>query len=171
MLLSILVSTEVKCMLWEAHSLFGNERRSLRVSGGKTRKTAKNCDLKLVQIFVLVFLVLSVFAILNWQSASAGEIKPQKRGIGHAPIHINGNSQFTSANGVTAGSGTQDDPYIIEGWNISANDGIYCIWIENTDVWFVVRNCNVWSIISYGAEIYLKNVTNGKLENNTCYGH
>src|SRR6266540_6935185 len=38
----------------------------------------------------------------------------------HSPIVINGDSGFTSANGVTGGSGTSSDPYIIQGWNLSS---------------------------------------------------
>ncbi len=33
----------------------------------------------------------------------------------HPPILINGNGGFTTENGVTGGSGTASDPYIIEG--------------------------------------------------------
>jgi len=34
----------------------------------------------------------------------------------HDPISILGNSDFTVENGVVAGSGTTEDPYIIAGW-------------------------------------------------------
>ena len=37
-----------------------------------------------------------------------------------APILIVGNDNFTPANGVTSGSGTESDPYIIENWDINA---------------------------------------------------
>ena len=114
-------------------------------------------------------LYLAEQAVVRTESISM-EIK----GTAHAPIYINGNSEFTSANGVTGGSGTQSDPYIIENWDIDGHGGTYCIWIENTDVWFVIRNCNLWNATDYNTEpsgtgIYLKNVTNGTLENNTCY--
>ena len=41
-------------------------------------------------------------------------------------IEISSNSEFNSSNGVVSGSGTDLDPYIIEGWNIttSSSDGI-----------------------------------------------
>src|SRR3990170_2421328 len=56
-------------------------------------------------------------------------MQPYEPGSGlttHAPIVIVGNAEFTGANGVTGGSGTPSDPYIIEGWeiNASAADGI-----------------------------------------------
>ena len=45
----------------------------------------------------------------------------------HDPIYIHGNDDFTSENGVTGGSGTSNDPYIIEDWDINASsqDGIF----------------------------------------------
>lgn len=64
----------------------------------------------------------------------------------HDPILIDGNSDFTTANGVTGGSGTLFDPYEIEDWTIdastSADGGIA---ILNTDAHFVVRNVCVLS--------------------------
>ncbi|MEM4292604.1 MAG: right-handed parallel beta-helix repeat-containing protein [Thermoplasmata archaeon] len=91
----------------------------------------------------------------------------------HTPIHINGNSEFTAANGVVSGSGTESDPYIIEGWEINANGGSYGIWIENTTAYFVIRNCNVygatdWWNLPGGAGIALNNVTHGTLDSNKC---
>ena len=100
------------------------------------------------------------------------------KGTAHDPIHINGNSDFASqasANG-WPGDGTEGNPYIIEGYDIDGNGGTYCIWIENTDVWFVVQNCKMWNATStasvpYGTGIYLKDVTHGTLANNNCSGN
>ena len=39
----------------------------------------------------------------------------------HDPILIVGNAEFTNASGVVWGSGTESDPYIIEGWDINAS--------------------------------------------------
>jgi parallel beta-helix repeat protein len=116
-------------------------------------------------------LYLSEQATVRTESISM-EIK----GTAHGPIHINGNGQFTSANGVTGGSGTQSNPYIIENWDIDAKGGTYCIWIENTDVWFVIQNCRVLNATNtssepYGTGIYLNNVTHGTLKNNNCSGN
>ena len=83
----------------------------------------------------------------------------------HAPIHINGNSEFNSTNGVVGGNGTKDDPYIIEGWSINASQANYGISIQNTDVYFVIRNCFILNASTDG--IHLDNVKNGTLYNNT----
>ena len=85
-----------------------------------------------------------------------------------SPIHIVGNDNFTSANGVTSGSGTASDPYIIENWDISA-ESTNGIWIEDTTAHFVIKNCYVcdgWDAGFNG--IFLKNVMNGVVDNNTC---
>jgi len=96
----------------------------------------------------------------------------------HAQIHINGNADFANKAGSEGwrGNGTAFNPYIIQNYEIDAHGGAYCIWIENTTVYFVIRNCAVYNatysfLEPYGAGIYLKNVTNGRLENNNCYGN
>jgi len=76
----------------------------------------------------------------------------------HAPIYINGNAGFTPANGVTLGSGTENDSYIIENWDLSR------IHIANTTAHFVIRNCYVHG--TYGIDLW--DVKNGMIENNTC---
>jgi parallel beta-helix repeat protein len=83
------------------------------------------------------------------------------------PIHIQNDDQFTAANGVVSGSGTQADPYIIEGWAIDASSA-HGIWIRNTTKYFVIRNCLVENGENSYYGIYLDNVINGKIENNAC---
>lgn len=87
------------------------------------------------------------------------------------PIYIDGNANFTSTNGVTGGSGTVSDPYIIENYDINASTA-HGIEIRNTNVYFIIRNCIIHdgkSNYKYG--IYLYNVTNGKIENVTSYNN
>jgi parallel beta-helix repeat protein len=82
------------------------------------------------------------------------------------PIFINGDNNFTSANGVVGGLGMENDPYIIENWVMSENgNGIS---ISNTTSYFVVRNCLVENGGGNSYGISLDNVTNGKIENCTC---
>ncbi|MDI6708973.1 MAG: right-handed parallel beta-helix repeat-containing protein, partial [Candidatus Thermoplasmatota archaeon] len=93
----------------------------------------------------------------------------------HEPIYIGGNDDFTEENGVVGGSGTESDPYVIEGWNIdaSATDGIR---IKNTDVYFIIRNCIIRDSYDPGSETYKTGISfylvqNGKIENVTSYNH
>jgi parallel beta-helix repeat protein len=87
--------------------------------------------------------------------------------ITHSPIYIDGNANFTSANGVTGGSGTQSDPYIIEGWDINASSTTG-ICICNTDAYFIIRNCYVHDgRANWHFGIIFFYVQNGRIENST----
>jgi parallel beta-helix repeat protein len=88
----------------------------------------------------------------------------------HSSIEIDGNTQFTSSNGVTGGSGTQIDPFIIEGWEINAGGSGSAIFIQNTDAYFVIRDCKVYNSGTgvYDSGIRITNVENGIIENNLC---
>ncbi|MEM1514247.1 MAG: right-handed parallel beta-helix repeat-containing protein, partial [Candidatus Thermoplasmatota archaeon] len=90
-----------------------------------------------------------------------GEI-PDTQYIPHDPIYINGNNQFTPTNGVSGGSGTIEDPYIIEGWEISASTAVG-IRIENTTAYFIIRNCYIHGWRTFNG-IHLGNVKNGKIK-------
>jgi parallel beta-helix repeat protein len=90
----------------------------------------------------------------------------------HSPITIDGNAGFTSANGVTGGSGTLSDPYIIQGWDINAS-GIGCcnaygnagIDIQHTNASFIIRNVYVHQGLPVDEGISLRLVSNGFVEN------
>ena len=73
---------------------------------------------------------------------------------------------MNNTTGVTWGSGTQDDPYVIEGWGIS-NDMMSMsyngISIINSTVFFIITDCQ---LTDYW--ICLENVTNGTISQNHC---
>lgn len=83
-----------------------------------------------------------------------------------ATITIDGNSQFTSENGVTGGFGTEIFPYIIEGWDITGSSSS-SIRILNTDAHFIIRNCILHDADDYG--ILFNDVTNGEIDSCTIY--
>ncbi|MFO8033733.1 MAG: NosD domain-containing protein [Candidatus Bipolaricaulota bacterium] len=85
------------------------------------------------------------------------------------PIYIHGDEAFTWANGVVCGSGTADDPYIIEGWVIETPGYDYGIYISNTTAHFVIRNCRI-RYPQQGTGIFLSAVKNGRVENTAVYG-
>jgi len=93
---------------------------------------------------------------------SAASVPAVSAATAHDAISIDGNSGFTSANGVVSGTGTDLDPYIIEGWSINAPSS-ECITILNTDAYFIIRDC-VLEFSGYGPHIKLDNVTNGRIE-------
>lgn len=98
----------------------------------------------------------------------------------HGVIRINGDSDFTPANGVTGGDGSANNPYIISGWDIDAHGAGNAIYIGNTTAYFIVENCRLHNASggSYpyfmGAGITLFKAPNGIIRNNeifnTVYG-
>jgi hypothetical protein len=89
-------------------------------------------------------------------------------GTPHPPIVIDGDDNFN----VTAqaegwpGDGSPGFPYIIDGLDIN---GLECIIISNTRVNFTISNWNLTgTMLISGAGIYLYNVSNALLINNTC---
>jgi len=78
----------------------------------------------------------------------------------HTPIFIDGNDGFTTDNGVTGGTGTSDDPYVISDWTIQAQD--YGIEIANTTAYFTIINV---TISGSGDGIVLSSTQNGVVQN------
>jgi parallel beta-helix repeat protein len=122
-------------------------------------------------IIVVIVIVIIVAVGVCGYLLLKGE---KKEGLtSHDPINIEGNAGFTAANGVVGGSGTVGDPYIIEGWDIKAeNENVVLIDIDNTTAHFIIRNCYVHG--GWGGAIYtgitntgilFSNVINGVVEN------
>jgi parallel beta-helix repeat protein len=92
-----------------------------------------------------------------------------ERVIGYTPhdtIHINGNADFAAqvASEGWSGNGTEDNPYIIEGYDINPN--LYGIEIKSTTVNFIIRDSRIINGIENNhCGIYLNNVTNGVIYN------
>lgn len=100
--------------------------------------------------------------------------------VPHDPIRIFGDANFTMQNGVTRGSGTVNDPYIIEGWDIFVpivlrkgmvdNEGIR---IANTNVNFVVKDVRIYGekgALEHGGSysgVLLSEVQNGEISSTT----
>ena len=83
----------------------------------------------------------------------------------HLPIVINGNADFTAANGVIRGAGTQQDPYLIAYWDIAGAASGAGISISGTSAWFVIRGAKVHGG-HYG--VHLASVSNGRIEGITA---
>ncbi len=91
-----------------------------------------------------------------------------------APIFIASNADFTPENGVTRGSGTESDPYVIEYWDINAStaNGVNII---NTNAWFVIKDMSIHSGTYSGVNsyygVYMENVLNGRVEDIVTQGN
>ena len=81
-------------------------------------------------------------------------------------IVINGNSDFTTNNGVTGGTGTASNPYVISGWDIDLCLGgcALGIQIQNTNAYFVIRNVYIHEGSFGSLDVSFSNVTNGGIE-------
>ena len=68
--------------------------------------------------------------------------------IPHSPIEIRADTGFTVENGVVAGTGTSDDPYLIVGWSIDATEVPFGINVEGTTKAFTIEACRVFGASS-----------------------
>ncbi len=95
----------------------------------------------------------------------------------HAPIRINGNGGFSSANGVVSGNGETGNPYVIEGWEINGGGAGCCIYVGNTTSSFVIRNCRLTNASGIPATYYwnagvaINNAEFGTIFNNEVSGN
>jgi parallel beta-helix repeat protein len=81
----------------------------------------------------------------------------------HAPIYINDNTDFTTQG--FPGLGTVDQPYVIAHLYIESNDNTL-IEIENTDAFFIIRDCILDGVDCLFSGLILTSVTNGWIVGN-----
>jgi len=103
---------------------------------------------KIVAITILGLFILSSFGNLLVTSQET----TNTNNMDVYNIHIYGNDDFTEENGVSSGSGTENDPYIFE--NL---DYIRMMHIKDTTAYFIMRNCIINDHI-----MDLKNVKNAE---------
>ncbi len=126
---------------------------------------------KIVVGLIVILLASIAISQLYPVQASAGYNNAYAlKGGMHAPIKIEGDANFTPENGVTGGNGTPNDPYIISGLEIDAQDGNNAIYIGNTTAYFIIENCTLsnasyHSIETSGGAIGFYNVRNGMVRN------
>jgi parallel beta-helix repeat protein len=133
---------------------------------------------KFVSLFLVVVIAMSLMAmtaLLQPQESNDTTSEPPTPAriayTTHDPIFIDGNAGFAGPNastGVTKGSGTASDPYVIEGWEISfVSNGIE---IANASVYFMIRDCNLNGVGGGwpSAAIYIHSSSNGTIMNCTC---
>jgi parallel beta-helix repeat protein len=87
-------------------------------------------------------------------------------------IHIDNNWTAAKAAGICTGSGSYSDPYVIQNLEIDGEGWEYCIWIENSNVYFKIEKCSLFNSLSiwYGG-IRLSNVNNSQIIDNNCYNN
>ena len=109
----------------------------------------------------------------NEKEALFKEVKPKTSGYWKVDyIHIDGN--WTDAKNnldwVQGGDGSLGDPYIIENVTIDCGGSDFGILIENSNDYFIIRNCTVYNSGDewLNAGIKMDQVDNGQLINNNC---
>jgi len=117
--------------------------------------------------------VIASTSLLVWLPRNSSAYTP------HAPIYIDGDAAFTAANGVTAGTGTPSDPFIIEYWDINATLNWQAgITIANTNAHFIIRYVavhdgvwthNVTTVERDAIDIY--NAANGRVEGTSTWNN
>ena len=90
--------------------------------------------------------------------------------VSHAPIVIANDSGFNATNGVTGGSGTSTDPFVISGWDIDSSTTFVGIQIQGTTAFWVVRNVQIHSTNGFAKGV-LTSSPNGVIENSTFLGN
>jgi len=88
------------------------------------------------------------------------------------PISISNDDQFTTQNGVVGGAGTRADPFVIQGWVISATENAG-IEIDNTQDHFVIRDVHIVGSGAHGNPhngISLNHIASGRIENTIIEG-
>jgi len=82
----------------------------------------------------------------------------------HESISIDGNDDFNSAHGVRQGSGTPQDPFVIEDITILEGEGFS---IGNTDAHVVIRNLTVEALADSGSGVFVRYSENVHFEHLT----
>ncbi|MBD3193897.1 MAG: hypothetical protein GF317_02500 [Candidatus Lokiarchaeota archaeon] len=118
-----------------------------------TKHSRKALLLIILMIFAINILLIMISLLYGNQ-----DIRHQSLKTSAPPISINGNSELSSES--TGGTGTYNDPYIIENTYIDGLGSDFCINISNTNRYFMIENC---TLINQAPKASLKfnNVTNG----------
>lgn len=141
------------------------------------KKSYKVKFLTIIIILLILFNSVSIF-IPNFNDSSRNRLKNAGYWTLTNTIYIDDTnpnfnwSKTAEDNFWCVGNGTWSNPYKIENVTI---DGLFegsCIFIENSDVPFIVKNCTLINIgrgaLQLDSGIRLNNVDNGKILNNTC---
>lgn len=122
-------------------------------------------------VAILALIVLFIPASVLFSSPVGATTPPTPTTLytAHAPIVISADSYFDAAHGVTGGTGTATDPYIISGWEIDAGGVDYGIKVSGVTKHFRITNNLIYN--ASWATIYLREIHApiARVDNNTLY--
>ena len=119
--------------------------------------------LTVIIIITTVWGNISYPSIILFQSSTITQGTSQSL-VPHDRIVIDSNEDFINYS--FTGSGTSNDPFIIEGYNITSSDG-NMISISGTTDYFIIRKNHLDGLRSAWGGIVFTDVENGRIENNT----
>ncbi|MFX0100995.1 MAG: nitrous oxide reductase family maturation protein NosD, partial [Candidatus Hodarchaeota archaeon] len=145
----------------------------------KNKNTSKVKTIK--KLFFCFSFVLFLALIINFAGTpSSVNLYPQddvKSSVSHPPIYLTDNSQLVNFTNNTGGNGTSwADAVILEDLEIDAGGGPFCIMINNTNRFLVIRNCTLrGATMAGGLGLVVTNctnvnITNCTIENNNFVG-
>lgn len=123
-------------------------------------------------IFLIIGLVVPLSIKRNISFSDNQEtikLDPKRSGeYTEAFIHVDDNWSATTDKDWCSGEGSWSNPYIIENVTIDASNSPtgYGIYIQDSNVSLIIRNCKVYNSVDYG--IYLAETNNSKIINNNC---
>lgn len=145
--------------------------------------------IKILIISVIIFSVLNIIASMMYQN----EVLPQKLrekdekfnlksssywNLTGNPIYINDNdigvNDWETINATydwCTGSGTKQDPYVLENILIDGLNTGNCIEIWYSSVYFTIKNCTLYNSGEWDCGMYLYDVHNAKIHNNTIHSN
>jgi parallel beta-helix repeat protein len=145
-----------------ARSMSSDEReRPPRIARRVPRKRARS-----LHVALALMMIVASAAFLFGPTASHEPTTPNKahaQYVAHDPIIIYSEDQLRNSTGVTGGSGTADDPYVISGWDISTENIGGCIFLWRTTSHYVIRDCHVHCADAVCIEV--QDAPNGTIEN------
>jgi len=131
-----------------------------------------NPKIKIIVLIILGILFAFIPILTNNPMFITSEFKHDNLKISavSGKIHIDGNSGWAAfkAAGNCTGNGTYSNPYVIEDLVIDGGGYENCILIENSNVYFKIKNCSVYNSRNLTAGIRLQNVNNSQLIENYC---
>jgi len=135
---------------------------------GSSSKALKAGCVALALAILPVFALAAVLCCGTPEPESTPDLRMQASYVPFAPIFINGDSDFSAKaidNG-WPGDGTEEDPFVIDGYSIDAGGDKQAIYVGNTTVHFVISGCYLGGASESG--IHLLNVENGTMTDNQC---
>ncbi len=142
-----------------------------------TREYKKKPLLFVIPVVVILLLSVVVPGYVQAEEGVDGEENETDGYTVRDPIRINGNSDFAAQAAAEdwPGDGSEGNPYVIEGYEINGTGYGYGIYVGNTTVHFVVRNCYIHNVTGkdgtaeQNSGFYLYKVQNGRFEDNRLY--